>query len=110
MIFLSPQTSVSWQITGFPVKGHLPVIRCLPTLGTSINGGVTAYTKGRYCNEDDVDPFLSVFKLVSHCEEVEEKYMNIFAAFGSGVAFVSCYNLVLNWLTINCRCFGEFLP
>ncbi|XP_064382663.1 pyrroline-5-carboxylate reductase-like [Halichondria panicea] len=86
---IESKTSVSWQITGYPVKGHLPVIRCLPTLGTAINAGITAYTKGRYCNEDDVEPFLFVFGLVSHCEEVEEKHMNAFAAFGSGIAFMA---------------------
>ena len=37
-----------------------------------------------------MEPFLTLFSLISHCEEVEEKYMNAFTAFsGSGIAFVS---------------------
>ena len=83
------QTSVSWQITGYPVKGHLPVIRCVPTVGSSVRAGVTVYTRGRYCNEGDTGPFLTLFSLVSHCEEMAEKYMDAFTAFtGSGIAFV----------------------
>ena len=70
--------------------GHMPVIRCLPNLASCVRAGVTVYTKGKFCNETDVKPFLALFSLCGYCEEVSEKYLDAFTAFsGSGVAFVS---------------------
>ena len=78
------------MISGYPVAGHLPVIRCIPTVACSIRAGVLVFTRGKYCNESDVKPFLSLFALTGYCEEVPEKYIDAFTAFsGSGVAFVS---------------------
>lgn len=59
-----------------------------------MQSGVTVFTRGRFCNEEDVKPFVNLFSLLGHCEEVEEKYMDAFVALtGSGLAFVSaeCY-------------------
>ena len=47
------------------------------------------YARGKFCNETDTAPFLTVFALVGHCEEVLEKYIDTFAAYGSAIAFVS---------------------
>lgn len=85
----STQTEVSWNISGEALTGHLPVIRCLPTLASSVGAGVTGYTRGRFCNEEDARPFLGLFSLFSHCEEVPEGYLDAFTTFGSGIAFVS---------------------
>ena len=98
---------------GSPISGHLPVIRCLPTVASSgettspflrsefvlghrlprvmiVRAGVTVYTRGTFCNDADLGPFLSVFSLCGHCEEIPEKHIDAFTAFsGSGVAFVS---------------------
>ncbi len=68
------------------------MIRCLPNIGCSVRAGVTAYTRGKFCNETDAKPFVSIFSLISHCEEVEERYLNAFGAFGSAVAYVSGRN------------------
>ena len=81
---------MAWNISGSPVQGHLPVIRSLPNVAASVRAGVSAYSRGHYCNESDAIPFLSVFTLCSHCEEVAEEYLDTFKAFsGSGIAFVS---------------------
>lgn len=81
---------MAWNIGGSPVQGHLPVIRSLPNVASAVGAGVTVYSRGRFCNEADTTPFLSVFTLCSHCEEVSEKYLDAFTAFsGSGIAFVS---------------------
>ena len=80
---------------GSAISGHLPVVRCLPTVASSVRAGVTVYTRGRFCNDADVKPFLTLFSLVGHCEEVPEKLQDSFAAFsGSGVAFVSYMNKI----------------
>ncbi len=84
------QTEISWNIGGSPVAGHLPVVRCLPNIACSVRAGLTAYCRGRFCNETDAAPFVSLFSLVGYCEEAAEKYLDAFAAFGSAVAFVSC--------------------
>lgn len=87
---ICPQTEIPWNIGGSPIMGHLPVIRCIPNMASSVRAGVTVYTKGKYCNESDVKPFLSLFTLCGYCEEVPEKFLDAFTAFsGSGVAFVS---------------------
>ena len=55
-----------------------------------VRAGVTVYTRGTFCNDADLGPFLSVFSLCGHCEEIPEKHIDAFTAFsGSGVAFVS---------------------
>ena len=85
------QAEISWIMGGSSISGHLPVVRCLPTMASAVRAGVTVYTRGRFCNDADVKPFLTLFSLVGHCEEVQEKLQDSFAAFsGSGVAFVSC--------------------
>ena len=90
LLISSYQTEISWMIGGYPVAGHLPVIRCIPTVACSIRAGVMVYSRGRYCNESDVKPFLNLFSLTGYCEEVPEKHIDAFTAFsGSGVAFVS---------------------
>ena len=72
--------------------GHLPVVRCLPNIASCVQAGITAYTRGKFCNETDTKPFLTLFSMCGHCEEVQEKYLDAFTAFsGSGVAFVSQY-------------------
>ena len=83
------QTEVSWNISGSALMGHLPVIRCLPTLASAVGAGVTGYTRGRFCNEEDARPFIGLFSLIGHCEEVPERYLDAFSTFGSGIAFVS---------------------
>lgn len=86
--------------------GHLPVIRCLPTVTSSgnnhcfhgnqsynyhtVRAGVTVYTSGHFCNERDNKTFLEIFNSCGYCQEVPEQYIDGFTAFsGSGVAFVS---------------------
>ena len=72
------------------MMGHLPIIRCNPNMACEVRSCVTAYTRGKFCNEEDAKPFLTLFSALGHCEEVEEKYMDAFVAFaGSGLAFVS---------------------
>lgn len=81
---------VAWSISGSPVQGHLPVIRSLPNAAASVRAGVTVYSRGHYCNESDAAPFLSVFTLCSHCEEVSEKDLDAFTTFsGCGITFMS---------------------
>ncbi len=54
-----------------------------------MQSGVTVFSRGKYCNEEDIKPFLSLFSALGHCEEMEEKYMDAFVALtGSGLAFV----------------------
>lgn len=62
------------------------------------------FTRGRFCNEEDVKPFVSLFSLLGHCEEIEEKYMDGFVALtGSGLAFVSAqYYILLLQTTVLC--------
>jgi hypothetical protein len=75
---------------GSAISGHLPVVRCLPTVASAVRSGVTVYTRGRFCNDADVKPFLTLFSLVGHCEEVAEKLQDSFSGFsGAGIAFVS---------------------
>lgn len=74
---------------GSAITGHVPLIRCLPTLGCCVRAGVTVYARGRFCNDSDTTPFVTVFSLIGHCEEVLEKYIDTFVAYGSAVAFVS---------------------
>ena len=89
-MYPSLQAEISWIMGGSAISGHLPVVRCLPTVASSVRAGVTVYTRGRFCNDADVKPFLTLFSLVGHCEEVPEKLQDSFAAFsGSGIAFVS---------------------
>lgn len=84
------QMVVAWSISGSPVQGHLPVIRSLPNAAASVRAGVTVYSRGHYCNESDAAPFLSVFTLCSHCEEVSEKDLDAFTTFsGCGITFMS---------------------
>lgn len=72
------------------VCGHLPVIRSLPTVACSVRAGITAYCRGKFCNEADVKPFITLFSLCGHVEEVPEKYLDaITSVSGSGLAFVS---------------------
>ena len=67
----------------------MPVIRCLPNLGSATCSGVTPYTRGKFCNDVDLVPFLQLFSLVGHCEEVPERLMDPLSALsGSGIAFV----------------------
>ena len=48
------------------------------------------FSRGKYCNEEDIKPFITLFSLLGHCEEMEERYMDSFVALtGSGLAFVS---------------------
>lgn len=75
---------------GSAISGHLPVVRCLPTVASAVRAGVTVYTRGRFCNDADVKPFLTLFSLVGCCEEVPEKLQDGFGSFsGAGIAFVS---------------------
>lgn len=75
---------------GSAISGHLPVVRCLPTVASAVRSGVTVYTRGRFCNDADVKPFITLFSLVGHCEEVAEKLQDSFSGFsGAGIAFVS---------------------
>ena len=84
------QTEITCSVSGGPpAMGHLPVIRCMPTLPSSVGAGMTTYARGKFCSEADAKPFVTLFSLCGHCEEVPEKYMNAFATFGSGIAFVS---------------------
>ena len=56
----------------------------------SVGGGITIFTKGKYCNESDTKPFLELFSLCGHCEEVPERTIpGLGAISGSGAAFVS---------------------
>ena len=72
------------------MSGHLPIIRCLPTVASSVRAGITAYCKGKFCNEADVRPFLTLFSLCGPVEEVPEKFLDaITSVSGSGMAFVS---------------------
>ena len=72
------------------VSGHLPIIRSLPTVASSVRAGITAYSKGRFCNEADVKPFVTLFSLCGPVEEVPEKYLDaITSVSGCGLAFVS---------------------
>ena len=72
------------------VSGHLPVIRSLPTIASSVRAGITAYCRGKFCNEADVKPFVLLFSLCGHVEEVQERYLDaITSVSGSGLAFVS---------------------
>ena len=72
------------------VSGHLPVIRSLPTVASSVRAGITAYCRGKFCNEADVKPFVTLFSLCGPVEEVPEKYLDaITSVSGSGLAFVS---------------------
>ena len=87
---LIPQAEISWIMGGSAISGHLPVVRCMPTVASSVRAGVTVYTRGRFCNDADVKPFLTLFSLIGHCEEVAEKLQDGFTAFsGSGIGFVS---------------------
>ena len=55
-----------------------------------VRAGVTVYSGGRYCTEQDLKSFLDIFSYCGYCEEVPEKYIDSFTAFsGSGIAFVS---------------------
>ena len=75
---------------GSAISGHLPVVRCLPTVASAVRSGVTVYTRGRFCNDADIKPFITLFSLVGHCEEVVEKLQDSFSGFsGAGIAFVS---------------------
>lgn len=75
---------------GSAISGHLPVVRCLPTVASAVRSGVTVYTRGKFCNDADVKPFITLFSLVGHCEEVAEKLQDSFSGFsGAGIAFVS---------------------
>lgn len=92
--------------------GHLPVIRCLPTVASagkersvinyiilllsifihSVRAGVTVYTPGHYSNEKDTKLFLDIFNSCGFCQDVPEQYIDGFTSFsGSGVAYVSKY-------------------
>ena len=95
-----PQTVISWSMGLSSVSGHLPVIRSLPTVASSIRAGVTAYCKGKFCNESDLKPFLYLFSLIGHVEEVSESYLDaITSVSGSGLAFVSSKFYTLFTLT-----------
>ena len=84
------QTEISWSMGVSSVSGHLPVIRSLPTVASSVRAGITAYCRGKFCNEADVKPFVTLFSLCGHVEEVPEKYLDaITSVSGSGLAFVS---------------------
>jgi pyrroline-5-carboxylate reductase len=86
---LEEKTEVSWNMSGQSMEGHLPVVRCLPTLACSVRAGVTAYTSGRYCNEQNLKNFLTIFNTCGHSEEVPESYIDGFTSFsGSGIAFM----------------------
>ena len=81
------------------VCGHLPVIRSLPTVASSVCAGVTAYCRGRFCNEADVKPFTTLFSLCGHVEEVPERYLDaITSVSGCGVAFVSIYAIETEYI------------
>lgn len=55
-----------------------------------VGAGITLYTRGKYCNDSDCKPFLELFGMGGHCEEVPEKSIPGLAAIsGSGPAFVS---------------------
>jgi pyrroline-5-carboxylate reductase len=87
---ICPQAEITWNIAGSSITGHLPIIRCVPNIGCAVQSGVTVFTRGKYCNEEDVKPFVTLFSSLGHCEEVEEKHMDGFVALtGSGLAFVS---------------------
>ena len=87
---LLSQTQISWMMGGSPVGGHLPVIRCIPTVASAIRAGISVFSRGKYSNDSDVKTFVSIFSLVGHCEEVPEKDIDAYTAFsGSGIAFVS---------------------
>ena len=84
------QTEISWNMGVSSVSGHLPVIRSLPTVASSVRAGITAYCRGKFCNDTDVKPFVTLFALCGHVEEVPEKYLDaITSVSGSGLAFVS---------------------
>lgn len=86
---MSLQAEICWNIGGSPITGHLPIIRCMPNIACAVQSGVTVFTRGRFCNEEDVKPFVNLFSALGHCEEVEEKYMDAFVGLtGSGLAFV----------------------
>ena len=77
------------------VSGHLPVIRSLPTIASSVRAGITAYCRGKFCNEADVKPFVTLFSLCGPVEDVPEKYLDaITSVSGSGLAFVSLLQLL----------------
>lgn len=62
----------------------------IPLFIILVRAGVTVYSGGRYCTEQDLKSFLDIFSYCGYCEEVPEKYIDSFTAFsGSGVAFVS---------------------
>ena len=85
---------------GSAISGHLPVVRCLPTVASAVRSGVTVYTRGRFCNDADVKPFITLFSLVGHCEEVAEKLQDSFSGFsGAGIAFVSHSRIGCMYLT-----------
>ena len=96
------QSEIRWQIGKSPVTGHMPIIRCLSNISCSVQSGVTVHTRGKFCNEEDLATFVSLFSMLGHCEEVEEKYMDAFTALtGSGLAFVSsltCYRNSFLWV------------
>jgi pyrroline-5-carboxylate reductase len=87
---IEQKTEISWSMGVSSVSGHLPVIRSLPTVASSVRAGITAYCRGKFCNEADVKPFVTLFSLCGHVEEVPEKYLDaITSVSGSGLAFAA---------------------
>lgn len=86
---IEEKTEISWKMGRADMLGHLPVIRCLPTVASSVRAGVTVYTSGHYSTETDNKLFLDIFNSVGFTQDVPEQYIDGFTAFtGSGVAFM----------------------
>jgi pyrroline-5-carboxylate reductase len=87
---IEEKTEISWSMGASSVSGHLPVIRSLPTIASSVRAGITAYCRGKFCNEADVKPFVTLFSLCGPVEDVPEKYLDaITSVSGSGLAFAA---------------------
>ncbi len=80
-------------VTVFKYTISLPLFPYIFSLFSSIlsvGAGITIFTKGKYCNEFDAKPFMELFGLCGHCEEVPERTIpGLGAISGSGSAFVS---------------------
>jgi pyrroline-5-carboxylate reductase len=88
-LLISIAASVPTDYIERRLKAAVPVIRAMPSTPSMVGEGMTAFSKGKYATQKDVETARKLFDAVGKTVEADEKHMDAITALSaSGPAFI----------------------